>query len=184
MSIRFPFNEKKTAQAAAHLLRRHGGALNYMVLIKLLYLADREALVDSGLPITGDKPFSLPHGPVLSMVLDLVTMGRSGAGSDWFDYISEPVNYLVNLVRDDPEEDELSEYENGVLDGIDQKFGALNRWQLSDLTHELPEWEDPKGSSRPIELETILASAGKSPEEIEQITSEAHELSFFKSIGG
>jgi len=34
--MRFKFNPRKTAQAAAHIARRHGGAINYMKLIKLL----------------------------------------------------------------------------------------------------------------------------------------------------
>src|ERR1022692_1541243 len=43
--------------------------MNYMLLIKLLYLLDRRALSLWGRPVTGDDYFSMKYGPVLSEVL-------------------------------------------------------------------------------------------------------------------
>ena len=40
-TVEFIFDERKAAQAAAHLLRRHGSSMWDIKLIKLLYLADR-----------------------------------------------------------------------------------------------------------------------------------------------
>ena len=70
------FNEVKATQAAARLLRNRGGRMSYMKLIKLLYLADREALSRWGRPITTDKYVSMDKGPVLSRVLDGSTKSR------------------------------------------------------------------------------------------------------------
>ena len=42
------FNEKKTTQAASRFLTLAQGQMNYMMLIKLLYLIDREALMKIG----------------------------------------------------------------------------------------------------------------------------------------
>ena len=39
-----PFNERKATEAAAHLLALRGGQMHYLKLLKLLYIADREAL--------------------------------------------------------------------------------------------------------------------------------------------
>ena len=36
----------------------------------------------------------------------------------------------------------------------------MNQWELRDLTHEFPEWEDPRGSSRPIERYTLFRALG------------------------
>ncbi len=73
-----PFNETKATQAAAHLIKRRGqGYMSYMKLIKLLYFADREALLRWGSPITADTFYSMDRGPVLSRVHDLVTEGAS-----------------------------------------------------------------------------------------------------------
>jgi len=184
--MRFPFNEAKAAQAAAHILRRHGGRLNYMVLIKLLYWADRTALIQRGMPITGDKMVSMSHGPVLTAMMDLINMGADEDCHPWFEYISDPVNYDVRLVKADPEADELSRWEVRLLDEIDERLGHLNKWALRTLSHELPEWEDPHGSSFPIDPAAILRAEGRSSEEIERIVEEAEELWFFhrlKSIG-
>ncbi len=53
------FNERKATQAAAYLLQMRGGTMSYMKLIKLLYLADRAALVRFGRPITTDRYVSM-----------------------------------------------------------------------------------------------------------------------------
>ena len=50
MTMKFVFDERKAAQAAAHLLHRHGGPMPYIKLIKLLYLADRRGLRRDGSP--------------------------------------------------------------------------------------------------------------------------------------
>jgi hypothetical protein len=60
--IRFRFNAKKAAEAANRILKLSGGERNYMELVKLLCLADREALVRFESPITGDRVAALPHG--------------------------------------------------------------------------------------------------------------------------
>ena len=43
---------------------------DYIKLIKLLYLADRAALIETGSPITGDRYVSMKFGPVLSNVFE------------------------------------------------------------------------------------------------------------------
>ena len=180
--MRFRFNERKSAQAAAYLLKRHGGCLNYMVLIKLLYLADRKTLLEHGQLITGDQMVSMPHGPVLSRIYDRIAAGMIPSSAPWSDYISDPSNYDVQLVCAEPSTDELSRYELRVLDEVDARYGSLGKWALRDLTHELPEWEDPHGSSLPIDPTTILQAAGHPPDEIERIASEAEELWFLGSL--
>jgi len=177
----FVFDEKKAAQAAAFLLKLNGGQMNYMVLIKLLYLSDRKSLTDSEMPITGDAMVSMPHGPVLSSILDLINMGKPNSDSEWFRIISEPSNYLVAL-KEEPDFEELSDFEIEVLTSIYQKFGSMDQWRLKDMTHELPEWVDPQGSSLPIDTDIILEHAGKSQEDIARIRSNAQELVFLSRM--
>jgi uncharacterized phage-associated protein len=179
--MRFVFNEKKAAQAAAYLISLHGTRLNYTVLIKLLYLADRKALVECGQPITGDRMVSMPHGAVLSNVLDCVNAGGMIPESPWASTISPPDGYEVGLVSD-PGTDQLSRYELDLLAAINEQYGRLSWWQLRQLTHDLPEWRDPQGSSIPIEHEEILRAEGKSPEEIERLTQQAEEVWFIDQL--
>jgi hypothetical protein len=124
---------------------------------------------------------SMPHGTVLSMILDCVNAGGMIEGSPWAASISPPDAYDVRLIGD-PGTDQLSRYELEVLDRIDRLYGHLNWWQLRQLTHALPEWRDPQGSSIPIAPEEILRLEGKSPEEIERLTHEAEEAWFVDQL--
>ena len=166
--MEFVFDEQKAAQAAAYLLRRHGGPMPYIKLIKLLYLADRRALIETGYPITGDRLVSMPRGPVLSQILDLVTWESRDDGSAWRKYISLPSNYLVMAIgpRD---EGRLSDHDREVLDAVFEEFGGMDKWDLVDHTHMLPEWVDPEGSSIDIDPRVILREAGYAEEGIEDI---------------
>ena len=181
--MRFRFNQRKAAQAAAYLLGRHEGRLNYMKLIKLMYLADRRVLIERGRMITGDHMVSMPHGPVLSTILNLITEDDEEVGI-WSEYVGPPSGYEVCLKKSNAETDELSRYELRVLDEIDAEFGPLGKWVLRDVTHELPEWVDPNGSSLPIEPQTILRQAGRSSEEIHQLTSDAEDVFFMDLRAG
>ena len=180
--MRFRLNETKAAQAAAHLLRRHSGRLPYIILIKLLYFADRKTLVETGLPITGDRMVSMPYGPVLSGIFDFITHGPHD-GSPWFSYVSEPVGYDVALVRQDFATDSLSAYELEVLDEVDEQFGHLDKWALVDLCHTLPEWKDPGRSSLMIDPVEILRSEEIPEEEIRRIAEDAGELDYLAVAG-
>src|ERR1039458_10342675 len=135
--MRFIFDERKAAQAAALLLSRHGGHLNYMKLIKLLYLADRRALIARGLSITGDRMVAMKNGPVLSAILDLINWGSTDEQSPWLEYISVPSEYEVRLLNPDIDYKALSSYEQRVLTGIDERFGEFDKWSLVRYTHTL-----------------------------------------------
>lgn len=49
------FNEKRAAQMAAYLLRKHGGKMSASKLMTLMYLSDRKSLELHGEPISGDN---------------------------------------------------------------------------------------------------------------------------------
>jgi uncharacterized phage-associated protein len=183
--MRFPFKERKAAQAAAYILAKHHDRLNYMKLIKLLYLADRESLIDRGKPITGARMVSMPYGPVLSEILNLINLGRRyEEPSPWFEYISSPDGYDVcRVVNADAEYDELSDHERQILETVDTTFGRMNKWSLVDWTHELPEWHDPQGSSLPIDPAEILRAEGRSERDIQRIARNAMQAMLFEKLG-
>lgn len=182
MFIGSQLNEAKTAQAAALFLYCGGGRMSYMKLIKLMYLADREALLRWGRPITGDTYFSMDHGPVLSEVLDLITDGGSPQKPHvWSEYISEPNGFDVALRNNST--DELSRAEEELIREIFDRYGNMNKWDLVAHLHEiLPEWTDPKGSAIPIRRADILRAAGKTERDIAAIESELEELALAKIL--
>ncbi len=181
--MEFVFDERKAAQAAAHLLHRHGARVPYIKLIKLLYLADRRAFIETGHPITGDRLVSMEHGPVLSNVLNLIRWSGGRSRSVWHEYVSDPEpDYTIRAIcpRElDEIDDELSEYDRSLLDAVFLEFGRTNTWDLVGSTHELPEWNDPQGSSSAITPQTILENEGFTKSEIAEVEREVtafHDL--------
>lgn len=179
--MQFRFERRRSIQAAARLLELNGGTMNYMVLIKLLYLADRQSLVETGLPITGDRLVAMPHGPALSATLNCVK-DRDVCGPEWASLISEPQDFEVRL-SGSAGRSELSDYDLDVLLCVYQQFGHMSQWDLSDYTHTLGEWEDPRGSSVTIDPATILRNHGYTDETINDLSAMARESAYLATLG-
>lgn len=177
------FNEAKATQAAARFLELRGAPMSYMKLVKLLYLADREALLRWGRPITTDCYVSMDRGPVVSRILDLITDEPSpGQETIWSEFVSRPVNYEVQLLKR-PSFEELSRAEDALIQEIFERFGrGMNRWQLVEYTHTLPEWKDPGGGALPIEYRDILRAGGKTSGEIAEIENELENLALLETF--
>lgn len=180
------FREDKATQAACIFIAKEGGTINYMKLLKLLYLADRQRLLERGCPITYDSFSALKHGPILSYTYNLINHGVSpGVDSYWLRHISAPENYNVSLKAQDFSFDSLSCAELKVLDDIYEKLGHLDEWGIVDWCHNtenVPEWKSPGESSKPIHIYEILEAEGKTPMEIIQIEKELSSVAQFEKI--
>lgn len=174
--MKFVLDERKSAHAAAFLIRLNGGELALIRLLKLLYLADRKELEEVGLPITGDQPYSLPKGPTPSHLYNIMKANDPDANPEWFAVIERRGEHTMAAVDASADLDELSEYDRRVLTAIYERFGGMRWTELSAFLHALPEWIDPHGSSQPIRVETILESANWTPAKIEQAVGIADEL--------
>lgn len=170
------FDEKKATQVACVFLRLAGGTLNCMKLIKLMYLAERAALIRLGRPITWDSYFLLRHGPVLSTVLDLISEKPNPVDkSFWAKYVSVPKKYSVSLIKDCPST-QLAPVDESVITQVYEDYGSYGEWDLVELLHYiLPEWKDPKRSAFQISYEDILRAGGKQNKEIEDIENKIYE---------
>jgi len=157
------FSETKAAQVAAFFLFYGKGRLNILKLMKLLYLAERRSYQLYGEPIIGDKLVSMDHGPVLSRTLNHLN-GMTSSGEDGVDaWLTFREGHEIALrdpsVIRSPEEDllALSDAELELLGQVWGEFGHLTQYQIRDYTHQhCPEWEDPQGSSLPIQLEKLF----------------------------
>ena len=185
------FDEHKVAQAAAYLLSLRKGRMSHLKLMKLLYLADREALRRYGMAISGDSYAALPHGPVLTQTKELMDGDCPSAAGGWESWISDKEDHEVALCQAVSRDalDELSNADIAVLDAVWHQFGNMNRWQIRDYTHDkrhIPEWQDPHGSSRPIQLEAILHAVGRSGEQIKEdldnIAAHSHLDDVFRQL--
>lgn len=160
------FDETKAVQAASFVLSMRGGRMHYLKLIKLLYLADRKALLQWGVSVTTDRFVSMDHGPVVSNILNLITK-KDSRKAVWGKFISEPFgDDEVELKKKAPV-DRLSRAEENLLREVYAQYGYQNRWDIiKNVMHKLPEWKDPKGTSIPIRIRQILEAGGESEKEI------------------
>jgi Protein of unknown function (DUF4065) len=173
------FNETKATQTAARFLHLASGRMNYMVLVKLLYLADREALLRWGRPMTFDTFYTMKLGPVLSNVLNLITEpSLPEEGRVWPQYISAPTQYEVELLKE-AGDSELSEAEEELIDEIFAQFkDYISRpFPFADLLHDiLPEVKRIESGRIPLEISDILRANHKSLMDIAAIEQELDGL--------
>jgi hypothetical protein len=145
-------------------------------MIKLLYLSDKESLKDSLHTITGDTYVSMDNGPVLSKVYNLIK-GTQTAEREQIIWDSRFTTngYDLIVLSDRIPHGELSRYEMNILDRLYEKFIGYDFREMITYTHNpknCPEWKFPYGSSIPIQLEEVLQSIEKTPEEIEWMLEE------------
>ena len=168
--MRFHYNARKAAQAAAYLVRLSGGRMDLWRMLKLLYLSDRESLIKCGTPITADHLSAMPFGPTPSQIYDNTKVDRNPLGKDavWREFLTEnePGQNEIKLVNADFPTEQLSQFEREIIEQTFKRFGGMSMPALSRYLHGLPEYEDPKGSSLPIDPEDILRHAGWSDEDV------------------
>ena len=172
------FNERKVAQMAAFFLDKRGDQMSHLKLMKMLYLADRESLRVHGISMSGDCMVSMPHGPVLSMTLNLMDGDTKAQPDGWDRLVSDKANYELSLkspiLIDDL--DELSKADIEILESIWDQFGKMSRWDIRDYTHEhCKEWKDPHGSSMPISFKSLFRAVGLSEAEAEAMAEQIDE---------
>lgn len=149
------------------------GECNYLKLIKLLYMVDREALARWGRTVTADHYISMDNGPVLSRIYDLIR--EEMPKPIWSEFISAPLgDYEVELCKPNPPSDRLSRAEERLIEEVYGQYGRMNRWELVKLTHSFPEWKNPEGSSIPLHLSEILKALQVEDGEIRMIVRELH----------
>lgn len=179
------YDEQKTAQLAAYFLQKSNGTLYLIKLLKLLYIADREAFRKLGRPISFDRYVSMEHGPVLSHTYNLM----NGAVQDngyWSSIITPRVGHKLSI-SDESEVnfDALSDAELAIADVVYKQFGHVQRFDLCKITHSFDEWIDPGSSSSPLTYKEILHGVGYSDEDadasIEYIEEQEALSEFFKT---
>lgn len=168
------FNEQKTTEMVLYFLKKtNNNHQYYLMLMKLLYLSERESYARFGYSMTGDTFVSMNKGPVLSRTLELMQGGATEGG--YWDHHIESINNYRLAVRSNEVIDfnTLSQNDRLILDEVWEKFGSFNRFELCDWTHEnCQEWTDPKDSSIPITKETLLSTLGYHQDDIKAILEE------------
>ena len=178
----YVFSPEKVVESAAVILKETANCeLNYMKFLKLLYSADRESIKETGTPITGDKPIAMRHGPVLSIIYNLL-MERADKGSEVWGQFFEKDGLMLRLI-DDPGEAELCQYEIDKLREVFERYKDKNPWELNVITHEFEEWKrnDPGQSSQSIPLEHIIDAVGRS-DDMDDLLQARSDSQYFSEL--
>jgi uncharacterized phage-associated protein len=171
--MNFGVQSIKATQSVARLIEQSGGEIDYLRLVKLVYLADRKSIVKRGVPIIGGQYLSMKLGPTISEVMDFVGM-RNAPG--WKTQISPRYGNTLKL-NAPAVVDELAPAEIQILDSVVKEYAELNTDGLVAWCHDhCPEYEDLASGRRPISVEAILGAAGKDEEQIEKLVKEADSL--------
>lgn len=161
------YSADKVLQIITYLLSLNNGRMDLLKLMKELYLIDRRSIEERDSSLSGDVFCSMPHGPVLSQTLNMLTMLPDYPS--WFEYLdSSRKMYYPDIVlkKQLPELDRLSEKDKSYIREISDKFKDYTEFQIEDYTHKLPEWVDPNGSSRKIRFQDVMRALQKSDAEI------------------
>lgn len=164
---------EKKIQAAAILLREEGGRMDRLRLLKLLYIADREALKEIGMPIVGGHVVAMDNGPLHSEVYDLIK-GVHDSDAEWSEFFENSSHVMI--LRSDPGHLELSRYEIEKLKDVSLRFRDKEIGALIDYTHDFEEWKRhfvKEGTSAWIPLDSIMEAVGLTQAQREEIKREA-----------
>ena len=159
------YNPRKAAQSIAFfILKNDRERLNILKVTKLIYLSDRESLKTYGFPIQDEKRVSMRKGPLNSDTYDYIKGKYTDEG--WSAFLSEKIAYSIGLATHAITEDkldELSEADIEVMNRVWDTFGQMKPSELVSWTHDknnVPEWEDPNKSSKPIPLLEMMKAVG------------------------
>lgn len=138
------FDYKKAVQTINYFARKNtGNKIDYLKVIKLVYLADRYCLRKYGTTISGDAYLAMKLGPVASSVKDIITgftddEEESSYANNYFSF-----NTPNKIITSKKELDEkvFSEIDIEALEFVFNNFGDKNARKLVDITHEYPEWK-------------------------------------------
>ena len=182
--VDFPFDFEKALEAVVYLAAKDIPAFDKYKICKLLFLADKYHLVRFGRPITGDRYFALPHGPVPTAILKLLTKAVDGKTDDTrVDTLLEVLAidrsplYPRFSVKDSAQMtyERLSKSDREALDEIVTRFGAKTFDELKVLTHGMVAYEKAwsKRKKKPVSKNKTLASVPMAFEDFFEEDSDA-----------
>lgn len=168
--IETSFNIRRFISACGYIfdhLKNNDGTINYMKMIKLIFLADRYHLRNYGFLISSDTYVAMKNGTLGSGARDVFTFNDrflNSLTSEERDLVYSAIEvkskYKV-VIHTKPAGLSASAIE--ALNFVIEQFGKYDQFQLGDITHDYPEWKryeeylsiNPK-KSKPVHLEDIF----------------------------
>ena len=135
---------------------------NIMYLLKLLYFADRYHIRRFGFIASGDKYYAMKNGAVASLTYDILKTKSIQINPAEIGLLSDILSVSEHEVKISSQaDDELSESFKEALNFSIQTFGNFSHWDLSDISHNYPEWKKLKekldeDSSIPMDMKDFF----------------------------
>ena len=180
----FHFHYGKAAQAVASLLRlEEHHRIKYYRLLKLIYIADRLGVQETGRPIIGGRLIAMERGPLHSAGFDL--MKGKDIETPWWAKYFRVHDYDVEMI-DDPGNGDLSKAEIELLNRVHDEYEADDEWEVGKKTHEFAEFKKNQpgpGASKTIPFGDLLEAVGRSAD-AEAIEKDAQQEAVFDRVFG
>jgi len=174
------FNEEKAISVLSYLCALAHNKLNHYKAAKLMYLYDREVLLETGEPAFFGQHFSLPAGPIVSEVNNAIKSCLKDELDTYFDWKRYFKLNEQNHQLSQTNSEEL--YYSGLLSDEDRlrltnlynKYKSHDFGAMREVMHALPEHIELTGDERrkPLSYRHILEKNGFTPEQIEELLSE------------
>lgn len=172
--IKFPYIKERAYNAILWLLRQHGGKMNRLKLMKLVFFVDLEHLARYGRPVIGGHYVAMEHGPVASEMLSDINQTKYCKTGKPFEWV-----YPHDVKATAPVDDEhLSESDIEVLRDINSKYGDMDRFAVRDLTHNFKSWRNnypDDNSSHPLPYEDFFLDIPESCQDMLDIIRDRQE---------
>ena len=137
----FSFNVKSAVQATGVILREESiHRMNYIKLLNLLYMAERELLLNHGHMITGDIFVATHRGPVLDSCMELI-YGEHSYSHIWYKYIEKNRSYL--FLKKNPRNGNMSQFTTRLLQNLVQKYQDFDEYDIYNVVCKFPEFVFP-----------------------------------------
>jgi len=157
-----PINSRQALQALSVLLRREETrTLPEIRACQLLYIADRESIKESGLPVCGGICVGTHRGPINKDVLDIIN-GYDLAIADWSEFIQK-TRYMIRLIND-PGVSDLSRYQMKKLEEVAKRYEYLDDFDLTKtVCRKIPEWRNNR--DKQITIQETITGVGRDDHE-------------------
>ena len=184
-------DERKASHLAAAFILRTGRPVGILKLMKLMYLADREAMQRFVFPITFDGIYAMQQGMMLSRTYDLMIrkLGTKTNG-EWDQLIAPPRPYQSVDVRPKVREDDLDSLSRNDLEVIEHVWGTYGQMSQDELVHDvhhhLDEWiahwndESRKSSAVPVSYAILCETLGELSKD--DALEAAEEITYFQRV--
>jgi uncharacterized phage-associated protein len=139
----FAFSYKKAVQSLNFFAVKNGGKINKMKAIQMIWLSDRLHLRSFGRPIVMDQYYALPYGPVPSNTKDLaeINIFSSDAEVSYRNQFIKVIDKYNFESLSNVDSNAFSTSDINVLEQIFAEFGDYSEFDLSELSHQYPEWK-------------------------------------------